>query len=147
VHCSDRSTSAQGDDRHCRGVCSSVGSAHDCRYCARERRGAAIDAVHALREAKFTLPTAVSMDESDPVAGPQLIICDYGNHCIRSLNMRTEQVTTIAGGIRGYWDGPAVAAQFQHPNRLAVVPSTGVIFVVEQVRHRPLPLARSLPSC
>jgi hypothetical protein len=35
---------------------------------------------HALREAKFSSTAGLAIDDSDPVAGPALIICDYGNH-------------------------------------------------------------------
>jgi hypothetical protein len=90
---------------------------------------------HALREAKFTMPSGVAVDDTDPVAGPQLIISDYSNHCIRSLNLRTEQVTTIAGGSKksGHKDGKAVDALFGGPICVVIDPATGVLFVAEQV--------------
>jgi hypothetical protein len=90
---------------------------------------------HALRHAQFNSPSGVAIDESDPVAGPQLIIGDYDNHCIRCLNLRTEEVTTIAGHerITGHVDGPAHKAKFGAPLGLVVAPN-GVIFVTEQVR-------------
>jgi hypothetical protein len=101
------------------------------------RRNGLVDGP-ALTEAKFKMPFAVAVDDTDPVAGPQLIISDYGNHCIRCLNFRSEQVSTLAGdrnGKFGHANGPAHAALFYHPNGLAVAPS-GVIFVAEQVRTR-----------
>jgi hypothetical protein len=83
---------------------------------------------HALREAKFNGPTAVALDDTDPVAGPQLIIAD-GDRLIRCLNLRSEQVTTIAGNV----NGPAREALFAGPTGLGVSRS-GVLFVAEQVQ-------------
>jgi hypothetical protein len=97
---------------------------------------------HALREAQFGSVTSVAIDESDPVAGPQLIICDRGNHRICGLNTRTEQVTTIAGdakGGSGNEDGPVSTARMTDPFAVAVAPSTGVIFVTEGVSRRATP--------
>jgi hypothetical protein len=89
---------------------------------------------HALREAKLYAPCAVAIDDSDPVAGPQLIICG-GDHAIRCLNLRSEQVSTLAGdGFGGHKDGPLSTATFYSSNALAVTPSSGVIFVAENVR-------------
>jgi hypothetical protein len=91
---------------------------------------------HALREAKFQSVTSVAMDESDPAAGPQLILCDSGSHRIRCLDLRSEQVTTIAGSRilkAGHKDGPALDALFVKPMGVAVAPS-GVIFVAEKGR-------------
>jgi hypothetical protein len=104
---------------------------------------------HALREAKFNSPMGMAIDESDPVAGPQLIIADYGNNCVRSLHLRSEQATTIAGdcktkdGVGGHVDGPPLKAQFSKPIGTTVDPLTGVIFVAEQV---PVPSSTLHPA-
>jgi hypothetical protein len=84
-------------------------------------------------QARMAAPCETAIDETDPVAGPQLIISDYGNHCIRSMNLRTQQITTIAGVARrgGHRDGPVAGAQFNTPFGLAVAPS-GAIFVADQ---------------
>jgi hypothetical protein len=91
----------------------------------------------ALGNSQFSNPSAVAIDDTDPVAGPQLIISDYNNHAIRCLNLRSEQVTTIGGFGKGHRDGPARDALFASPIGLAVAPS-GVIFVADQVSGAPL---------
>jgi hypothetical protein len=109
-----------------------AGSTGVCTIAGNPERGGVLDG-HALREAAFYRPSAVAMDESDPVAGPALIIADHGNHSIRSLNLRTEQVGTLVQSRDGpgYQNGPADQAQLANPVGLAVSP-TGVIFVAEQ---------------
>jgi hypothetical protein len=80
----------------------------------------------ALFGALLRGPTAIAIDDTDPVAGPQLIIGD--NSAVRSLNLRTEMVTTIAGSDL---DGPASRARFDSVYGIAVAPN-GVLFVVDR---------------
>jgi hypothetical protein len=80
---------------------------------------------HALREAKFEWPSGVAIDDTDPVAGPQLIISDWGDNAIRCLNLRSEH--TIAGDSRcvgDHRDGPARAALFNSPIGLSPPPAS-----------------------
>jgi hypothetical protein len=90
---------------------------------------------HALREAKFNFPCAAAVDDTDPAAGSALILCEGLNHAIRRLHVRSEQISTIAGDclIAGHIDGPAHDALFDRPTALVIDPSTGVLFVAEQV--------------
>jgi hypothetical protein len=46
------------------------------------------------------MPSAIALYEGDATAGPQLIISDYANHCIRSMNLRSEQVTTMVKWVK-----------------------------------------------
>jgi hypothetical protein len=83
-----------------------------------------------MREATFGTPCAFAMDETDPVAGPQLLISDSTRNRIRSFHLRTAQVTTVAGDSTSgaHIDGVACDARFYAPRGLAVAPS-GVILV------------------
>jgi hypothetical protein len=102
--------------------------------------GAGLADGHALREAQLNSPSAAIVDDSDPLAGPQLIIAEPVNQTIRCLNLRMEQVTTIAGACRlvpvdeadSHVDGLARHALFSSPIALVIAPN-GVIFVAEQV--------------
>jgi hypothetical protein len=109
----------------------------------------------ALSGAKFQCPSAVALDDTDSVAGPQWRDGPRGWHCghvpisepqrplslqllisdggaVRCLNLRTEMVTTIAGGAeRGRPDGPASRAQIGSAQGIAVSPN-GVVFVADR---------------
>jgi hypothetical protein len=75
-------------------------------------------------------PGAIAVDNTDPLAGPQLIIGD--GVAVRCLNLRTEMVTTIAGGDEtGRADGPASRARFDSLYDFAVG-SNGAIFVADR---------------
>jgi sugar lactone lactonase YvrE len=51
--------------------------------------------------------------------------------------IRDGQVTTVAGsGVKGYADGAALQAQFNHPTRLAISPNGGAIYVADEGNHR-----------
>jgi hypothetical protein len=50
----------------------------------------------ALSDALLLSTYSLTLDMTDPEAGPQLIIGDC--RLVRCLNLRTEMVTTIAGG-------------------------------------------------
>jgi hypothetical protein len=88
---------------------------------------------HAMREAKFHGPTGIAVDTSDAAAGPQLIISDASNGLIRSVNLRTEMVTTIAGCATAWIsvDGPASQTCIGAPFGIAVA-ANGVVFFADQ---------------
>jgi hypothetical protein len=90
--------------------------------------------------ALFRSPSCVALDTTDPVAGPQLMIGD--SYAVRCLNLRTEMVTTIAGGDeQGRADGPASRARF-HSVVHIVVASNGVLLVADNGMR---PSAASVP--
>ncbi len=47
----------------------------------------------------------------------KIYVVDYGNHCVRLIDLDTNQVSTIAGtGNAGFADGPGASAQFNFPH-------------------------------
>jgi hypothetical protein len=82
----------------------------------------------------FDSPSGIAVDTTDPMAGPQLIIGD--RYRVRCLHLRTEMVTTIAGGSDwGYADGPASRALFGSPCDIPVAPPNGALFVVDRTNR------------
>jgi hypothetical protein len=81
-------------------------------------------------EARFWFPTGIALD----TAG-DLIVADYGNHCIRKVRVLDGHVSTVAGSssggdaAKGFADGLATAARFHNP------------------RHAPLARSLALFSC
>jgi sugar lactone lactonase YvrE len=78
-------------------------------------------------QARFDLPTGVAM-----AADGSVIVADTGNHRIRRL--ASGQVSTLAGTVPGYQDGPGIVARFSSPERLAV-DSAGTIYVADTSNH------------
>jgi sugar lactone lactonase YvrE len=63
-----------------------------------------------------------------------LYVADEQNNVIRKIS-NTGSVTTVAGaGVSGYLDGPAVTAEFNHPEGM-VVDANGDIYVVESANN------------
>ena len=91
-------------------------------------------------DASFAFPYGLAYSEKDDA----LIIADMQNHRIRSLNLKTFQVTTIAGkdsGVDrfgfpagGYIDGDVSEALFNRPRGLAVA-QNGAILVADTGNH------------
>ena len=74
---------------------------------------------HKAKEAQFRCPCAVL------AWGASIYVADRDNHLVRSLNLDTGQVQTVAGtGYRGFKDGPAKRAEFNSPGGLAALGST-----------------------
>ncbi len=80
--------------------------------------------------ARFSSPTALVFDRSREV----LMVCDTGNHAIRTITYRGE-VSTLAGtGKPGFADGPAREATFHAPMGI-VVDESGTVFVADSLNH------------
>lgn len=76
--------------------------------------------------AKFNLPVGVELKDQNT-----LLVADAGNRRIRSIDLSTGMVTTIAGdGNNGGDDGAAASARFSSPNGLAV-DGMGNVFVAD----------------
>jgi hypothetical protein len=86
----------------------------------------------------FMNPAGVAVDASG-----NIIVCDYGNHCIRAIDP-TGAVTTFAGmgrsggtnGIggsaqNGSTNGLALSSKFYQPCGIAIDPNTGNIYISE----------------
>lgn len=91
-------------------------------------------------DASFAFPYGLAYSEKDDA----LIIADMQNHRIRSLNLKTFQVTTIAGkdnGVDrfgfpagGYTDGDVSEALFNRPRGIGVA-QNGAILVADTGNH------------
>lgn len=65
---------------------------------------------------QFNAPFGISLDENN-----NLYIADRNNHAIRKLNLKTNQVETVAGcGKAGYLEGIGKSACFSYPEYLKV---------------------------
>jgi hypothetical protein len=81
------------------------------------------------RNARFDSPAGIALD-----SGGNLYIADCLNDRIRRLDA-AGRVTTVAGSVRGYADGPAASARFNMPCGVAVGPD-GVVYVADTGNHR-----------
>lgn len=80
--------------------------------------------------AKFTNPYALAVAPSGDI-----YVSDTGNHRIRKITPEGV-VTTVAGtGVAGFADGPALEAQFNSPNGIAIG-SDGKLYVSDLNNHR-----------
>lgn len=88
----------------------------------------------ALSGAQFKGPICVSVDTTNPAAGPQLLIGQHDGR-VRCLNIRTQMIATIAGTYGGDpVDGPASQARFGTLFGIAVAPNS-VLFVADSYNH------------
>lgn len=83
------------------------------------------------RNSYFNFPLGITID-----ANGTLFISDTNNATIRTINTKTGEVRTIAGGagLPGYVDGPGNAARFLAPNGIAIDKS-GNLYVADQGNH------------
>ena len=79
--------------------------------------------------AKFNYPYGVSVDKDGVV-----FVADALNHRIRKITP-VGVVSTLAGSVLGYSDGPGTAAKFFSPTGVSV-DKDGVVFVAENNNHR-----------
>jgi DNA-binding beta-propeller fold protein YncE len=63
----------------------------------------------------------------------RIYVADTGNHRIRRIDP-DGTVSTVAGGQRGFADGPPASARFDKPVDLAIG-LDGTLFVVDQGNH------------
>jgi DNA-binding beta-propeller fold protein YncE len=80
-------------------------------------------------QAQFRNPSGITLSHDDK----HLYVADTGNFAIRSIDLTTLAVTTIAGspGIKGNYDGELGQARFTAPFDLAVS-SSGTIYVSDR---------------
>jgi sugar lactone lactonase YvrE len=96
------------------------------------------DGVGSLAQFKTIWGLAVSGD------GGTVFAADHENHCIRTIQVATKRVATVAGsGVAGSSDGVGTSATFNGPNGIALSGDGRTLFVAEYngVRVRVLALA------
>ncbi|NLJ72013.1 MAG: hypothetical protein GX333_03240 [Syntrophomonadaceae bacterium] len=91
-------------------------------------------------EAAFRFPNGLAYAKK----AEAIIIADTQNHCIRSLNLKSLEVTTVAGKSQGldrfgfpgggYLDGGVKEAMFSHPKGL-VAADNGAIIIADTNNH------------
>ena len=84
-------------------------------------------------EARFFSVPCVALGQPD-----ELLVADGGNAAIRRVRISTREVTTIAGGTRGYADGTFEEARFGSPFNLAYDRERRMAFVYDDGRLRVL---------
>ena len=62
-----------------------------------------------------------------------IYVTDGGSHCVRRITL-DGRVDTLAGGVRGFRDGPVTAAQFDTPSAMAL-DAAGVLYVADTGNH------------
>ncbi len=81
--------------------------------------------------AQFHAPSHMVVDPDRPVA----YIADANNHVIRQVDLKSKEVTTLAGnGKPGYQDGDLGSAQFNHPWGICIDPK-GALYVTDRKNH------------
>lgn len=80
-----------------------------------------------VSEAQFNNPYGVAVGDSG-----EIIVADLSNHKIRMI--KSGEVATIGGTVRGFLDGPSAVAQFYNPSDVEVL--NGVIYVADLGNHR-----------
>jgi DNA-binding beta-propeller fold protein YncE len=82
------------------------------------------------RKAVFDGPKGIRCD-----ADGNLYVVDCENHAIRKIDIKTNIVTTIAGGRKGKDDGPAIQAGMDRPHG-CVVSADSILYIADSNNHR-----------
>jgi len=95
-------------------------------------------------QAHFSGPLGVAVDDTT------VYVADTGNDTIRTIELATGKVTTLAGaaGKSGLVDGPVASARFYGPQGLALDPSSQVLYVADTLNRavRQIDLAKGAVS-
>ncbi|MBS2013051.1 MAG: hypothetical protein JST00_09200 [Deltaproteobacteria bacterium] len=89
--------------------------------------GRGADARFGLRGLGNPWTGGIAIDGRDP-SRPTMYVADSANHTLRSIDLSTSEVRTVAGriGSTGYADGRGATARFNKPAGIAVGPSSEV---------------------
>jgi len=68
--------------------------------------------------------------------GKRLLVGDVFNHAVRSIDLSTNTVTTLAGGTKGYADGSLDTARFTSPADVVVSPDAAKVYVADGGNNR-----------
>jgi DNA-binding beta-propeller fold protein YncE len=80
--------------------------------------------------AKFWKPAGCVLDATTGL----LLVADSGNHRVRALALDQEVSTYLGSGAAGLMDGPPLAAEFNRPGALALLPD-GRLVVADTQNH------------
>lgn len=84
------------------------------------------------KDAKFYHPTGISLD----VLTGTLYVADHYNHMIRTVDINSGEVTSLAGGGReGFKDGFGKEARFNYPEGLYFDTDSNLLYVAEFDSH------------
>ncbi|WP_324068536.1 MAG: cadherin domain-containing protein [Flavobacterium sp.] len=84
--------------------------------------------------ARFLRPTDVTFRTENGTAF--LYVADAGNHCIRKINLTTNEVSLYAGSnTSGTTDGALTTARFNNPTGVAFS-STGILYIVDRANQK-----------
>lgn len=83
----------------------------------------------SVTEAQFNEPRGIAIDKEGNV-----YVADVMNHRIRKIDTKTNMVTTIAGGNKGYKDGDPLDAEFNQPWGLAL-DKDEFIYIADKQNH------------
>ena len=89
--------------------------------------------------AQFSSPKGVAVDSAGIV-----YVADTNNHKIRKI-LPDGTVSTLAGSTQGYADGVGAAAQFSHPEYIAVT-GDGIVYVLKSDYEPPWCIRKILPN-
>ena len=92
----------------------------------RQRRRCDVDG--PLSAAGFVEPFGIAVAPDGVI-----YVTDGGSHRVRRITL-DGRVETLAGGVRGFADGPAAAAQFDTPSAIAL-DAAGVLYVADTGNH------------
>jgi DNA-binding beta-propeller fold protein YncE len=82
--------------------------------------------------ASFSAPRGVAVTSSG-----NIVVSDQSNNRIRLVTYPGGVVTTLAGSGTGtFADGTGTAASFYQPQTVAVIPSSDIVVVADQLNHR-----------
>ena len=78
-------------------------------------------------EASFNQPAGLALFPD----GQTLLVGDISNHRIRSIDLSTNAVSTLAGSTPGYTDGPLATAKFAAVGDVVVAPDATKVYVAD----------------
>lgn len=78
-------------------------------------------------EASFNQPAGLALFPD----GQTLLVGDISNHRIRSIDLSTNAVSTLAGSTPGYVDGPLAVARFYAVGDVVVAPDATKVYVAD----------------
>lgn len=83
-------------------------------------------------EARFYYPAGIALSPD----GTTLFVSDSWNNKVRAIKVRSGETFTVAGGVRGYEDGPANEAMFSQPRGIDISRDGQTLYVADTGNNR-----------